>query len=126
MATKCILLIDDEEDIREIAQLSLEMAAHWQVVTASSGTDGISQAKDQQPDAIILDVMMPDMDGFTTFQHLQADPISRSIPVILLTAKVQPADRKKFQALGVAGCITKPFDPVSLAQQVADILGWQI
>ncbi|HAG84083.1 MAG TPA: two-component system response regulator [Cyanobacteria bacterium UBA12227] len=126
MTTKCILLIDDEEDIREVAQLSLEMEAGWDVLTANSGSEGIAKAKTQQPDAILLDVMMPDMDGFTTFQHLQADLVSRSIPVILLTAKVQPADQRKFQAIGVAGWITKPFDPISLAHQVADTLGWQL
>ncbi len=126
MTTKCILLIDDEEDIREVAQLSLELEAGWDVLTANSGSEGIAKAKTQQPDAILLDVMMPDMDGFTTFQQLQADLVSRSIPVILLTAKVQPADQRKFQAIGVAGWITKPFDPISLAHQVADTLGWQL
>ncbi|HBL12483.1 MAG TPA: two-component system response regulator [Cyanobacteria bacterium UBA11162] len=126
MTNKCILLIDDEEDIREVAQLSLELEAGWDVLTANSGSEGIAKAKTQQPDAILLDVMMPDMDGFTTFQQLQADLVSRSIPVILLTAKVQPADQRKFQAIGVAGWITKPFDPISLAHQVADTLGWQL
>lgn len=124
MATKRILLIDDEDDIREIAQLSLEMIGGWAVITADSGNRGLETARDQQPDAILLDVMMPGLDGFATFKKLQADPDTRDIPVILLTAKVQSADRQKFDRLGVCGVIAKPFEPMLLAEEVAQILGW--
>ncbi|VXD24344.1 putative two-component response regulator [Planktothrix serta PCC 8927] len=124
MTTKRILLIDDEDDIREIAQLSLEMIAGWQVFLANSGRKGIQTAQNQQPDAILLDVMMPELDGLATFQSLQADPITQEIPVILLTAKVQSSDQRKFALLGVRGLITKPFEPLTLAEQVAKILGW--
>lgn len=124
MATKRILLIDDEDDIREIAQLSLEMIGGWAVTTANSGNRGLETARTQRPDAILLDVMMPGLDGFATFQKLQADPQTRYIPVILLTAKVQSADRQKFDRLGVSGVIAKPFEPMSLAEEVAHILGW--
>ncbi|MEB3883548.1 response regulator [Lyngbya sp. CCY1209] len=124
MATKRILLIDDEDDIREIAQLSLEMIGGWTVATADSGNRGLETARAQRPDAILLDVMMPGLDGFATFQKLQADPQTREIPVILLTAKVQSADRQKFDRLGVSGVISKPFEPMSLAEEVAHILGW--
>jgi len=121
---KRILVVDDEDDIREIAQIGLEMVAHWQVQAANSGHDGITKAKTEQPDAILLDVMMPDMDGPTTFQQLQADPETLHIPVLLLTAKVQSADRRHFTDLGVKGVIAKPFDPLTLAEEVARILGW--
>jgi len=124
MASKRILLIDDEDDIREIAQLSLEMIGGWTVATANSGNRGLETARAQRPDAILLDVMMPGLDGFATFQKLQADPQTRDIPVILLTAKVQSADRQKFDRLGVSGVIAKPFEPMSLAEEVAHILGW--
>ena len=125
MATaKCILVIDDEDDIREIAQISLEMVANWQVVTASSGNEGLAKARTEQPDAILLDVMMPDMDGPSTFQELQADVTTQHIPVLLLTAKVQAIDRRRFADLGVKGVISKPFDPLKLANEVAEILGW--
>ncbi len=120
-----VLIVDDEDDIREVAEISLEMVAGWKVLTARSGCEGLRIAQADQPDAILLDVMMPDMDGPTTFQKLQADPAIRHIPVVLLTAKLQPADRKRFAELGVAGVLAKPFDPLELASQVAKVLRWQ-
>jgi CheY-like chemotaxis protein len=122
--TKRILIIDDESDIREVAQVSLEMMGGWQVVTSESGQDGLEKAKSYQPDAILLDVMLPDMDGPTTLQNLQADPATRNIPVVFLTAKIQTADRNRFATLGVVAVIGKPFDPIDLASQVAQALGW--
>jgi CheY-like chemotaxis protein len=119
-----ILLIDDEDDIREVAQLSLEMVAGWEVEAAASGSEGIDRARSFRPDAILLDVMMPDMDGPSTFEHLQSDSETRSIPVILLTAKVRPEERQRFAELGVAAVIGKPFDPMTLSAQVARALGW--
>jgi CheY-like chemotaxis protein len=124
MDAKCVLIVDDEADIREVAQVSLEMMGGWQVLTSNSGRDGLAQAKSSQPDAILLDVMLPDMDGPTTFQNLQADPSTAHIPVIFLTAKIQPADRTRFTNLGVTAVIAKPFDPLTLAHQVAEVLGW--
>jgi len=120
-----ILIIDDEDDIRQVAALSLETVAGWEVVTASSGTQGIRRAQDGKPDAILLDVMMPGMDGPTTFQELRKIPEIAGIPVILLTAKVQGADQKRFANLGVSAVLFKPFDPLTLAQQMSDALGWK-
>ena len=122
--SKRILIIDDEDDIREVAKVSLEMMAGWDVVTAECGRAGLQVAGETRPDAILLDVMMPDMDGPTTFQALQANAATASIPVILLTAKVRAADRDRFTALGVNGVIAKPFDPIQLPQEVAAALGW--
>jgi CheY-like chemotaxis protein len=124
MATKQILVIDDEDDIREVAQVSLEMMGNWAVLTACSGQEGLTKAEAEQPDAILLDVMMPDMDGPSTFQQLQQTPAICHIPVILVTAKVQASDQRRFASLGVQGVITKPFDPLTLADQVAETLGW--
>jgi CheY-like chemotaxis protein len=124
MTTKRVLIVDDEDDIREVAQISLEMVAGWTVLTASSGSSGLEIAGSQQPDAILLDVMMPGMDGPATFQNLQADPAIRHIPVILMTAKLQPSDRRRFAELGVAGVVAKPFDPLKLAEQVTETLRW--
>ncbi len=126
VTTKRILIIDDEEDIREVAQLSLEMAANWDVLTASSGREGLAKAEVEQLDAILLDVMMPDWDGVTTFQQLQANPATQHIPVLLLTAKMQAADQRRFAQLGVTAAIAKPFDPMTLADQVAKFLGWDV
>jgi CheY-like chemotaxis protein len=123
MSPKRILLIDDEDDIREVTQISLELIGGWKVLTARSGSEGLVKAATEQPAAILLDVMMPDMDGPTTFQKLQAEPTTCHIPTILLTARVQPSDRRLFAELGVLGIIAKPFDPMRLAQQVAELLG---
>lgn len=121
---KRLLIIDDEQDIRDVIQVSLQEFAGWQVVTAESGKDGLLKVKTASWDAILLDVSMPDMDGFCVFEQLQSDPSTRSIPVVLLTAKVLPSDRRRFAEMGVAGVITKPFNPVTIWKQVAQVLGW--
>lgn len=120
-----ILIIDDEDDIREVASLSLEAVAGWTVYTASSGTDGIATASELQPDAILMDVMMPGMDGPTTFKMMQQTKAIEHIPVILLTAKVQGIDQRRFADLGVAAVLFKPFDPMLLSGQIASALGWK-
>lgn len=124
MSKKRVLIVDDEDDIREVAQMCLELVGGWEVVTANCGAEGLVSAKAQKPDAILLDVMMPDMDGPTTFLKLQDDQGTKDIPVVLLTAKVQSTDKTRFSELGVSGVITKPFDPMTLASQLADVLGW--
>ncbi|MBD0301459.1 MAG: response regulator [Tolypothrix sp. T3-bin4] len=124
MTARRILIVDDEEDIREIAQLTLEAVGGWEVLTAASGNEALAKAASQQLDAILLDIMMPDLDGIATFQKLQANPVTQHIPVILLTAKVQAADRHRFAELGLTAMIVKPFDPMTLPDLVADALGW--
>lgn len=119
-----ILIIDDEDDIREVAALSLESVAGWDVSTARSGAEGIEKAKSQQPDAILMDVMMPAMDGPTTFREMQKLSEIAAIPVVLLTAKVQGVDQRRFAGLGVAGVLFKPFDPLTLSEQMSAALGW--
>jgi CheY-like chemotaxis protein len=119
-----ILIIDDEDDIREVAALSLETIAGWDVVTANSGAQGLARAIEHQPDAVLLDVMMPGMDGPTTFRELRKNPATSRIPVVLLTAKVQSNDQKRFADLGVEAVLLKPFDPLTLAAQIAEALGW--
>jgi len=119
-----ILIIDDEDDIREVAALSLESIAGWQVSTASSGAEGMRMAAAELPDAILMDVMMPAMDGPTTFREMQKLPNLASIPVILLTAKVQGVDQRRFAGLGVTAVLFKPFDPLTLADQMSEALGW--
>ena len=126
MTAKHILVIDNEEYIRELAQICLETVAGWKVSTAESGHSGLMLAQKEQPDAILLDVMMPDMDGPTTFQHLQANAATVHIPVILLTAKVQASDRRRYASMGMKAAIAKPFNPLQLATQVAEALGWSL
>jgi CheY-like chemotaxis protein len=124
MGTKRVLVIDDEEDIREVAKLSLEMVGGYEVLLARSGAEGLAMAQAEIPDTILLDVMMPEMDGPSTFRKLQENPATRKIPVIFITAKVQAADQRRFKDLGVTSVIAKPFDPVKLASQVSAALGW--
>jgi CheY-like chemotaxis protein len=119
-----ILIIDDEDDIREVAALSLETVADWQVLVANSGPQGLARAAESQPDAILLDVMMPGMDGPTTFRELRKNPQTAHIPVLLLTAKAQSADQRRFADLGVEAVLSKPFDPLRLAAQISQALGW--
>ena len=125
MATRRVLLIDDEDDIREVASLSLESVAGWETMLAPSGREGIRIAREQQPDAILLDVMMPDLDGPTTFRLLQEDPLTKSIPVVFLTAKAQAVEQRVLRELGANGVIAKPFDPLTLAAQVSGLLNWK-
>jgi CheY-like chemotaxis protein len=122
--TKQILIIDDEDRIREVVAMCLETMAGWEIVTAGSGPEGVICAESVQPDAILLDMSMPEMDGATTFLKLQENPATQSIPVILLTAKVQPVERAQFSQMGVAGMIPKPFDPIQLSHQISVLLGW--
>lgn len=120
-----VVVVDDEEAIRDVVRTSLEMVAGWQVDVAVNGAEAVALCSADPPDAVLLDVMMPTMDGPTTFARLQEDPRTRSVPVIMLTAKVQPAERRRYEDLGVAGVLAKPFDPLALADHVAGLLGWR-
>lgn len=124
--TKHILVIDDEQDLRDVIQLSLEGFTDWQTEGVGSGQAGVEKAKIEAFDAILLDISMPDMDGFEVFEQLRSHPTTQSIPVILLTAKVLPNDRRQFIDMGAAGFIGKPFNPETIANQVAKILGWTL
>ncbi|MGC9502250.1 response regulator [Baaleninema sp.] len=119
-----ILIVDDEQDIREVTQIVLELEGGWEVVTASSGSEGIAAAERDRPDAILLDVMMPDMDGLETLKQLRQNPDTQSIPVLFLTAKGQGKTLPEWEALGIAAAIAKPFDPLKLVPQICGILNW--
>ena len=119
-----VLIIDDEETIQSVVKMGLSLSVDWDISSASSGQEGIALAKSEHPSVILLDVMMPDMDGLATFKVLQQDPDTQEIPVIFLTAKAQTADRQQFQATGVSGVITKPFNSLHLADQIISILNW--
>ena len=116
-----LLYVEDEADIRVIAEVSLE-GEGFEMVFCESGEQAVARAGDFQPEVILLDVMMPGMDGPTTLQNLRAIPGLQNTPVIFLTAKVQPNEIKDFIALGAIDVIPKPFDPMTLADQVRDIL----
>jgi CheY-like chemotaxis protein len=117
-----VLIIDDEEDIRRIARLSLTKVGKMEVTEASSGADGVRKAAEAPPDAILLDVMMPGLDGPSTLSALRARPETAGIPVVFLTAKALSSDLERLKGLGVAGVLTKPFDPMTLAASLRAIL----
>ena len=122
--SKCILIIDDEEGILGLVRDSLEARGGWRVLTARSGKEGLACAAAERPDAILLDLTMPDLDGAATLQQLRTNPATRSVPVVLLTAKAESADWHRFASLEVQGVISKPFDPLRLAAQISMALGW--
>ena len=118
-----VLLVDDEDDIREIARMSLTAVAGWEVVTAASGREALDAGAASAPfDAVLLDVMMPGLDGPSTLPLLREQAWGRDVPVVFLTAKVQPADRRALEELGAAGIVAKPFDPMTLAGDIEAIL----
>lgn len=123
--SKQILVIDDEEGIQEVIQICLEEIAGWRVVSAYSGYSGVKLAQRHLPDAILLDISMPDLTGVEVFHALQENPKTLDIPVILLTANVQPDDYERLNQFGrLAGVIVKPFDPIALVTHISDLLGW--
>jgi CheY-like chemotaxis protein len=119
-----VLVVDDDEMLREVARVALEMVGGWQVISADSGAQAQRLALSEQPDALLLDVMMPGMDGPSTVVALQQDPATRHIPIIFLTAKVGGEGHEQWDHLPVVGVIPKPFDPMTLSAEVARLLGW--
>jgi CheY-like chemotaxis protein len=124
MTQKRILLIDDETNLVMVIQVCLEKLGRWTVTSAESGAEGLRKAATEQPDAILLDVMMPDLDGLAVLERLRANPGTQNIPVILLTAKIQYAYQNEYAQLDIAGVLAKPFNPMELASQVSTLLGW--
>lgn len=113
-----ILLIEDDPDIQKMVELSLKYQGGHQVSVASGGKEGLEKANAVKPDLILLDVMMPEMDGYETCRRLKADPATQQIPVIFLSARAQQAEIQKGKDLGAIGYLVKPFDPMSLSSQL--------
>lgn len=126
IATKRILFIDDELNVRRVVKTCLEALGGWNVLLAASGQDGLVKAVSEQPDAILLDVMMPDMDGLDLLQQLKVNPATQSIPVIFLTGRLSLTEPRRFEKLGVKGAIPKPFNSLDLVPQISKALGWNL
>ncbi|MGB3299619.1 MAG: response regulator [Phormidesmis sp.] len=116
-----ILVIDDEEAIRIILKAVLEITAGWTVLVSASGIEGVTMAQAEQPDAILLDVIMPELDGIAVFHKLKAQPLTKHIPVIFLTAQARELERRKLEALA-SGVILKPFESETIAHQIRTML----
>ncbi|XGV97811.1 MAG: response regulator [Leptolyngbya sp. BL-A-14] len=125
MNVKQILVIDDEADIREIAKMSLQITKQWKILTAATGEEGIVIASEHQPDAILLDIVMPDVDGLMILKALKDNSATQAIPVILLTATGNIATQQQYALLGAKAVFTKPFDPGLLGNQIAAVLNWK-
>lgn len=122
--TKCILVIDDDEAIRIVLKASLSCTVDWKILVADSAKKGLLLAQAEQPDAILLDVRMPDIDGITLFHQLQSHPPTQRIPTIFLTGQMRAAEHETLKALGGAGIISKPFEPTKIAHQIQTLLNW--
>jgi CheY-like chemotaxis protein len=120
-----VLLVDDEDDIRKIGRMSLASVGKFQVVMASNAQDGLAAAQAEQPDVILMDMMMPGMDGLTALAALQKDERISAIPVIFMTARVQRHEVEHYLSVGAVGVIQKPFDPMTLPSEVKKILAAQ-
>ncbi|VXD22695.1 Response regulator receiver protein [Planktothrix serta PCC 8927] len=122
--SKQLLLIDDDETILEIMQSCFEEIAGWQVLTANNGEEGLLKALSEKPDAIILDLMMPGIDGLKFVQLLNQKFEHLHIPIVVLSAKAEQIDKSQFLNLGVVDVIMKPFDPFVLIEQIRLALKW--
>lgn len=125
-ATKRVLIIDDEADVRAVIRGCLEEIAGWEVVSAESGKEGLIKVMTDSPDAILLDVMMPGMDGLAFLSILLNYSKEATLPVVLLTAKINLADLDEMSGLNIKGVIAKPFDPFLLVEQFANFLNWEV
>ncbi|MBX9689051.1 MAG: response regulator, partial [Candidatus Obscuribacterales bacterium] len=125
MTIERVLLVDDDPRIRKIAQISLEGVGGWKVHLVASGFEAIETAVKEKPDVILLDVMMPEMDGPTTLSKIREIKEIANIPVIFFTAKVQKQELDSYLALGAAGIISKPFDPMKLPSEIEEIVSRQ-
>jgi two-component system, OmpR family, response regulator len=117
-----VLLVEDDNHIRLIIKTSLFKLAQWQVIEARNGAEALRLADEERPDLILLDIMMPGMDGTTTFKELQKNEAVSAVPVIFMTAKVQRQEIESYIKLGARGVITKPVDPMTLPEQIIDTL----
>lgn len=122
MNLKRVLLAEDDRDIQVVARMALKMGGVEEVFVANDGQECLSLVQKARPDLILLDVMMPRLDGYATCELLKQDPNANQIPVIFLTAKAQEVDIKKGLALGGIGYLTKPFDPTTLCQHIRSIM----
>jgi two-component system, OmpR family, response regulator len=122
MLIEKIMLVDDDEDLRLIGRIALADVGGWQTLLAAGGREAVELAVRERPDVILLDVMMPEIDGAMTFRMLRSTPSTCEIPVIFMTAKVQTHEVQRYIELGAAGVICKPFDPIALPDEIRRII----
>lgn len=116
-----ILYVEDEEDIQAVAKIALEAVGNFSVTMCNSGQEALDAIQDCDPDLVLLDVMMPGMDGPTTFKAIRELDGFLNVPIVFMTAKVMESDREQYKSLGAIGVIAKPFDPMTLSEQIKEI-----
>lgn len=116
-----IMYVEDDDDIRQVAEMALEEVGGYEVRLCASGREAIDAVDEFSPELILLDVMMPDMDGIETFNALQRKGALTGVPVILMTAKVHPEEMARYRQLGVFDVIPKPFDPMTVSEDIARV-----
>lgn len=122
--TRSVLVVDDEQDVRTLAVMSLQRIGGYQVRSAGSGSECLAALAAEMPDVVVLDVMMPVMDGPATLDHIRSDSRAHAVPVVFLTAGVAPADLARLTAMPVSGVLRKPFDPLTFPAELAGLLNW--
>lgn len=123
--TRKVLVVDDDDDVRRLVALTLTRLAGHDVMEVSGGHSVVRLVQDWRPDAVILDVRMPAMDGPEVLSRLRANPQTSSVPVVFLTAGARQSELSALAALGAQGVLDKPFDPVELSDRLHQLLGWQ-
>lgn len=121
MLIEKVLLVDDDAAIRMVAEITLRKIGKWEVMSAESGARALELLNDFRPDVILMDMMMPGMDGLTTFNTLRRNPALAEIPVIFMTAKVHKTEVESYYQKGATAVIRKPFDPMSLPRKIQTI-----
>ena len=124
MKPRKVLVVDDDDIIREVAKVALEVVGGWEVSTATNGQEARRLASTEQPDVVLLDVMMPALDGPGTAELFREHPATRGVPIIFLTAKTPLSDDRLESVPNLIGVISKPFDPMSLAAEINRLAGW--
>ena len=126
MVTKRLLLIEDNGDNRLLVKFALESKTDWEVLTATNGIEGVTKAETERPDLILLDLVMPGLDGLAVYEVLQSNLLTCRIPVIFMTAMTQPKVLRELEDTLAVGIITKPFDVLDLNCQIAQMCHWKI
>ena len=126
MVTKRLLLIDDNEDNRTLVKFTLEMNTDWEVITAIDGIEGVTKAEIERPDLILLDLIMPGLDGLTVCEILKSNLFTRTIPIVFITAWTQSEVLSEIETNLAEGIIIKPLDVINLDSQIAKICNWEL
>jgi DNA-binding response OmpR family regulator len=121
MATPTVLVVDDDPVILQLLQVNFEMEG-FRVLTAGDGEEGLARVRADHPDVVVCDVMMPKLNGLQVLEQMKADPDTKDIPIVMLSAKAQASEIQQGRDLGADDYVTKPFDPIELTDKISALL----